>query len=382
MNDSILIIDDEESICRALERDLHKWAKYRGIDILFVDSAQKAYSILENKKKSVLVIISDFKMPGINGLDFLNTVTFRYPDIVSIMMTAHAEVSDIGKIVQASLFSFIQKPWTKDILVSLADKAYEFAFFKREKKIQQKILIDDLEMASEFQELFLKLKIPETEELCINVFNKNASNLHFGGDYCDIFSIGESKYFFILGDVAGHGLKASFLAGILKAVIYPEYIQKQESIYPSSFLEWLNNRMISVLKGAPDVFIAFSACLIDLKSGKAVFSNAGQPPFIHISDKKTKYSKTSEIAVGIEKEIMYPEEVINITNGDIIVMSTDGIYSSSNILQNSDFCNFIEKNLSISCNDELIKLLRGSRTAYVSDENFDDDITMVAVKIS
>ena len=173
--------------------------------------------------------------------------------------------------------------------------------------------------------------MPESPLFDVDLTHRFANDLYFGGDYYDIFNLGNEEYLFMLGDVAGHGLKASFLTAILKAIIFSEYIKNNDLISPALFLEWLNKRFFAVLRNTPDLFIAFSACLFKAKDKKIIFANAGQPPFIICSNGIISKHSNPEIAIGADADVVYSETEVFVNSGDLILMCTDGLYPAGKI---------------------------------------------------
>lgn len=114
MNNTILIVDDEPNVISALQRNLLD----EEYDILTAASGEEGLAILkENRAK---VVISDERMPGMDGADFLSLVQIRYPDTVRIMLTGHASVDAAMKAVnEGGVYRFFVKPWN-DVELLLA----------------------------------------------------------------------------------------------------------------------------------------------------------------------------------------------------------------------------------------------------------------------
>jgi DNA-binding NtrC family response regulator len=102
----ILIVDDEENVCKALRRCLRR----EGYDLFFANSPQEALGILATTK--VDAVLSDHLMPSMTGLEFLKMVRNRYPDCLRIMLTGHADMQTaIDAINQGEIYRFLTKPW-------------------------------------------------------------------------------------------------------------------------------------------------------------------------------------------------------------------------------------------------------------------------------
>lgn len=103
---TILFVDDEINILNSLKRGLID----EDYDCIFTTSPEKALEILENQ--TVNVIVSDMRMPGMNGLEFLKIVKDRWPKTVRIVLSGYAQLSQVVVTInQADIFRFILKPW-------------------------------------------------------------------------------------------------------------------------------------------------------------------------------------------------------------------------------------------------------------------------------
>ena len=78
----LLLVDDEENILKALKREFADWAYDHGLDIVTVTRAEDALEALKANGDNTVIVISDLKMPGMRGSDFLLRVRENWPRIV------------------------------------------------------------------------------------------------------------------------------------------------------------------------------------------------------------------------------------------------------------------------------------------------------------
>ena len=103
---AILMVDDEPHVLKSFQRALRK----EPYTLMTANSGAEALTLLEAREVSL--VISDYNMPRMNGLDFLKTVKGLYPHILAIMLTGQAEIDvAVEAINEAGVYKFIRKPW-------------------------------------------------------------------------------------------------------------------------------------------------------------------------------------------------------------------------------------------------------------------------------
>lgn len=110
-NQSVLFVDDEANILRSLERGMMD----EEFECFFANSGEEAIEVLEQENGNISVIISDMRMPGMDGLQLLKIVKQRWPKTVRIILSGYAQLAQvIATVNQADIFRFILKPWKMD----------------------------------------------------------------------------------------------------------------------------------------------------------------------------------------------------------------------------------------------------------------------------
>jgi len=117
----ILLVDDDANVLKAVSRLLYDL----DYEVLTASSGEAGLEILCSNP-FVQVVVSDYLMPGMHGIDFLRKVAESYPDSVRIIMTAHSETKIVVPAInEGLLYRFILKPWDDDELKTAIAAARE-----------------------------------------------------------------------------------------------------------------------------------------------------------------------------------------------------------------------------------------------------------------
>lgn len=116
MKKRIMFVDDESNLLQGLKRSLRQ--KQKEWDISFFENGSEA---LECLKKSVFdVIVTDYRMPGMDGLELLEKVKMEHPDIIRILLTGQSE-SETFERAKELVHLYIPKPCNTDEIISHID---------------------------------------------------------------------------------------------------------------------------------------------------------------------------------------------------------------------------------------------------------------------
>ena len=115
--ETILIVDDEKNYPRILGAVLEE----EGFEILTANSGAEALGILHNS--DIDLVLTDMKMPQMDGIDLLEKIKNRNPQLPVIMMTAHGTVDKAVEAMEKGAYSYLLKPFDNERLIIYVNKA-------------------------------------------------------------------------------------------------------------------------------------------------------------------------------------------------------------------------------------------------------------------
>ena len=147
---TILCVDDEKNVLKALRRLFYE----ENYDIFLAESGKEGLAILE-EHGNVDLIISDYRMPEMNGVDFLREVYKRCPDTIRIVLSGYADTAAVVEAVNLGhIYKFIPKPWNDEELLATVRSGLETrALRKQNDSLSQELKTKNEELEKLNQEL-------------------------------------------------------------------------------------------------------------------------------------------------------------------------------------------------------------------------------------
>jgi two-component system response regulator HydG len=139
----VLIVDDEPNMCELLEADL----RLRDFDPLWFTSAEEGLRALSGGEFDV--VLTDLKMPGIDGIEFCRQIVANRPDIPVIVMTAFGSLETAVAAIRAGAYDFVTKPVELEMLALTLQRAANH----RQLQEKVKVLSKAVEQSERFDDL-------------------------------------------------------------------------------------------------------------------------------------------------------------------------------------------------------------------------------------
>lgn len=126
---TIALVDDELNVLKSLKRCLGR----QGWTLLDFTSPQEALQELDGK--NIDLVLSDYRMPGMTGVEFLSEFKALHPEAVRLVLSGQTDLSGLMNAINAAeIFRFILKPWNDDELVITLKQALEYNRLQRENR--------------------------------------------------------------------------------------------------------------------------------------------------------------------------------------------------------------------------------------------------------
>lgn len=139
---TILAVDDEQNNLSLLHRTLR--SKY---NILLASSGQEALNILNEHADEISLIVSDQKMPLMEGTEFFKIISDSYPNIIKILLTGHSNIDIlVDSINECHLFQYILKPFDPEQLCMIVESGIK----------KYELTVDRTQILKDLSELFYK----------------------------------------------------------------------------------------------------------------------------------------------------------------------------------------------------------------------------------
>jgi serine phosphatase RsbU (regulator of sigma subunit) len=380
MKDKVLIVDDDAMVLAGLKRQLRK--QFR------IDTALNGEEALKQVQENgpYAVIVSDFMMPSMNGIEFLAHVKKTSPDTVRMMLTGSADMpTAIRAVNEGNIFQFHPKPCPADIL----SQAIQSAIQKYHKVVSHQQQLNNfkssLEKASKVQHELLPKSDPDFDGF--DIAGRSIWCDETGGDYYDFLyppTNGQQKIGIVVGDVTDHGIPSALLMTTARAFLR-ERIQTSPSAC-ASIISDINKRLVQDVEQL-DLFMTMFYCEIDAQEKRIRWVKAGHEPAIlwtPAAADSPELLAGKGLPLGIMEDADYIEYQKQISSGQIILIGTDGIKEAVNESGEMFGTRRLLQVINDMADQPAIKILDSvfeSLDRFCSPLKNDDDATLVVIKV-
>ena len=324
MDDKILLVDDDVMVLSGLKRQLRNQFK--------IETALSGKEALKKIKTSgpYAVVVSDFMMPGMNGVELLSMVKDTSPETVRMMLTGSSDLKIAMQAVNdGNVFQFHLKPCSADILGQAIKTGLEKYRKTTRGHMQLNKVKESLAHAGEVQQALIPAAAPVAEGF--DLAGKTIWCDDTGGDYYDFIECGEwgqGKIGIAVGDVSGHGVSSALLMTTARASLR-ERIRGEGG--PACIIPDVNKRVSRDI-GDLGFFMTLFYAEIDIKEKHFRWVRAGHEPAILYDAHRDSFEdlRGQGLPLGVSEDAVYEESAKLINPGQVILVGTDGIKETCN----------------------------------------------------
>jgi len=139
---TVLLIDDDESLRKVVEYNLIE----EGYRVL--TAADGTAGLAAFQEHPVDLIVTDIRMPGLDGLDLLARVRAMQPDLAVVVLTAHGTIDSAVEAMRIGAADYLTKPFNRDQLKTAVRKAFDVASLRSENRLLRQIVADRFSFAN------------------------------------------------------------------------------------------------------------------------------------------------------------------------------------------------------------------------------------------
>ncbi|MGL4369519.1 MAG: PP2C family protein-serine/threonine phosphatase, partial [Spirochaetota bacterium] len=330
-------------------------------------------------------ILLDVIMPRLSGYEVCRKIREKYDQasLPVIMLTSKRLVADLVAGFDAGANDFLAMPFDKRELIARVNTMLRLrqAGLDRENLL---IMQREMEIAAQVQKTVLTdpASINNTD-LCDTEIVYLPQNGMVGGDYYSVKRIGEDAVTVMIADATGHGMQAAL------SIMQIDILNKQTESYidPDRRLKEINEYLIQELE-SKNFFTAF---IVNIYKDKITYATAGHPVqyLIRYDSGELIPLKGKGKIIGIKTDLTFELKEESVRSGDILLLFTDGVFeefsNKGGEFGEERFTELIRKKAANGKHrdsiDEFVRIIIDDIKAFVGEEQYNDDITMLGIRI-
>ncbi len=315
------MVDDDAAALRMLALALSS----SPFEIETASSADEAMKRITERLPDLVVL--DFEMPDHDGAELCGWVrSSESPDVHNlpiVMLTAHSGEAEELRCLDAGANDFVSKPVSSAILEARICTQLRLRSHARQLEEWNKLRTADLACARSMQQGLIPQGAPELGDWALQAHYHPL--IEVGGDIYGWEPLPDGRWLIWLADGIGHGTAAALITA-LTAHLFAK--ASELAVSPSEVIAKVNREFMQSVSG--QTFMT-ACCMIVADDGSVIFSSVGQPPLLVRRHSGQIESYASDKAMlGVDANIKPEENAVSLSQGDTLLIYTDGLYSFRN----------------------------------------------------
>lgn len=371
----ILIVDDEPFNIDYLEQELEDL----GCETISARDGREALELVTAQAPDVILL--DIMMPEMDGFQVLGYLkadeTLR--DIPVIIISALDDIGSVVKGIKMGAEDHLPKPFDPVLLKARIDACLERKWLRDREVLYLQQIDREMTLAWRIQSGFLPDNLPDIPGWQLAATLKPSRQT--SGDFYDLIPLPDGRLGILIADVADKGMGAALYMVLSRTLIRTYAIQYHSR--PDYVLGTTNWRILTDTD--TDHFVTVFYGILDPLTGTLTYCNAGHnPPYLFSAqgDQTIQALHKTGMALGVIKDETWQQKTIQIAQGDVLALYTDGITEAQNaqgtFFDEQQMIKAVQANLGRSAQN-VQDALMAEVHEFVGDAPQFDDIALVIV---
>jgi len=248
----------------------------------------------------------------------------------------------------------------------------------KEEMVERERMDREFQLAREIQQTFLPSYMPRYSGWELDARWQTARTV--GGDFYDIFRVGDQKIGLVIADVSDKGMPAALYMTVTRTLIRSD---ARNTLSPAELLGRVNNML--VVDAQNGMYVTAIYAILDLESGVLTYANAGhnQPLLMNGDNGKVKRLEKGGMAMAVLEDNQYREHQLIIKPGDALIFYTDGVteqFSPDGEMFGEDRLLGVLESLNGQSIQTLFDNLQRILTEFRGGDSPSDDVTLLALR--
>lgn len=394
----ILVAEDDRATLTRIRALLRSW----GHECIPAHDGAEAWELFRQHRPPV--VITDWLMPGMDGLELLERVRASGANSYFIMLTARGDVADLVRAMDAGADDYLSKPFANEelrvrIRAGLRMIEHQEALEHNNRELVRANLTisaanrrmkSELEAAARIQDSYLPRNLPS--------FPRARFAWHFepcdelSGDSFNILPLEQNKVGLYVADVSGHGVASSLLSvqlsRLLTQVDQPDSLLRrrgggEERLCPPSDVAAHLNQLFPLDQDQVQYF-TFLYGILDLDRRVFRYTSAGHSGPIVVRPSGAQVQPPSPPAIGFVPDAHFCERQLDLNAGDRLYLYTDGVFEICNQageqIGENRIATLLAEHRDRPLDSSLDQIVRRIHQ-WSGGEELCDDLSLVAVEI-
>lgn len=397
----VLVVDDSRMQRRILAASLQRW----GFEVHEAASGDDALRMCREMPPDL--VMSDWMMPGLNGLDFCREFRLMPRDGYGyfILLTSKSDKEEVALGLDAGADDFLTKPVNAAELRARIAAGERILRMQRELSDKNRLIkstLDELQMlydsldadlieAKKLQQSLVRERYRDFGPAEVSMMLHSSG--HVGGDLVGMFPIGDSRVGLYGIDVSGHGISSALmtarLAGYLSAAAPEQNLalcKTEDGGFgarpPAEVLSLLNRLILSEME--TEHYFTIVLADVDLETGKVLLAQAGHPyPALQRANGSVEFVGDGGLPVGLFDDARFEQVEFSMASGDRLLLHSDGVTECAardgSLLDEAGLAG-IMRALRQTRGMAFLESLMWKLSDFAGDADFNDDISGVLLE--